>query len=124
MFTCLNAAAKASIAAASFPGVLAASWDTEFAINISEAPVNKQKEAMNTQNIAIKCPVQARYKSNGMKLNQCMGTQWSSANFHCSCLNTTLSLKQSTSKNVWRCSWYFTSKESSLERGAVISLDW
>lgn len=36
--TCLSAAAKASIAAASFPGVFAASWETALAINISDAP--------------------------------------------------------------------------------------
>ena len=43
MVTCLRAAAKASIAAASFPGVLAASWETALAINISEAPGNTKR---------------------------------------------------------------------------------
>jgi len=51
--TCLRAAAKASIAAASFPGVLAASCDTALAINISEAP-DQTKEKKNVEKYSNK----------------------------------------------------------------------
>lgn len=61
--TCLRAAANASIAAASFPGVLAASCDTALAINISEAPdQTKEKKTLkltqtSTANITIQCVI-------------------------------------------------------------------